>query len=368
MLLCLRWTDYRLVNPNPIFYYNEPMNMTERLNYDRLVLTKYDSLIWLPLITFPNGNEVTPIHSLRNINFLDIWVPAREVRWCRRISAELNCPMALSSLPFDQQFCYIELQPGTIMLYSIFIQNLILFNSIVTRPDQHIRIQMESIHSLLGGSFFFQLSDTYFDRCQTLEDGYLQSKHCVAGVMRLIRHLNYYIIRYYCPTFLSVAMTMLEFWIPVNAWPCRIILAATILFTFAETSITAYNSTPARDVVSLFWWLWGLQTIIYLGLCGQAFSLAWHHFVTDRKRTNANNLPPIDGHYFGHNSWWKRGGQFLDRIITFVFGPTDHWRDPVNRNKYDYVARLVYPTGLMIFVLVYVVTTIPRWRDKYRND
>lgn len=45
-------------------------------------------------------------------------------------------------------------------------------------------------------------------------------------------------------------MSTLQFWIPDNGWPARIILNATVLLGLIRISVNAYNTIPVRDVVS----------------------------------------------------------------------------------------------------------------------
>lgn len=45
---------------------------------------------------------------------------------------------------------------------------------------------------------------------------------CVVATVKLVRHLSYYIIRYYLLTFLLIVISFVGFWLPPNAFPARV--------------------------------------------------------------------------------------------------------------------------------------------------
>ena len=320
-MFCLRWHDSRIrtlspllvpeeirdgpilnnittISPSTIRPTNQPHMHYRYYYYHRVSLTGSNVIdrIWIPPVEFRNANNVTIVHTLRPVRYMNVWPGEKRLELCTHIRASHKCSMALSSLPFDQQYCYFELE--TVLEGSVQQGHVS-----ETRNNPRIRLKMESMTATYGGSNMFRLRATLTGECdpdsppgtgsndherndfdRRNNDNNNNTRSCVYGGVHLVRHLSYYVIRYYAPTFLTVCMPMCEFWIPVNAWPARIILAATVLLGNIRVAFGAYQSTPVRDVCSLFWWIWGIQTIIYLCLCGQAFSLSWHHFVVDRKR------------------------------------------------------------------------------------
>lgn len=107
---------------------------------------------------------------------------------------------------------------------------------------------------------------------------------CAFAGIRLVRHLNYFIIRYYCPTFLCLCGSFCGFWVATNGWPGRIICTCVVYLTIKSISETAYEEVPSNDVVSLFWWLWVIQAFIYMNLVEYAWALAWVQFAEDKVR------------------------------------------------------------------------------------
>lgn len=116
---------------------------------------------------------------------------------------------------------------------------------------------------------------------------------CAYAGLRIVRHVNYYVIRYYLTTFLMVVMCFAEFYFPTNGWPARIILTAVILVTLLGVSREGYDEVPSKDVTSLYWWLWGCQFFIYMSLVEFAAAQAWVQFVGDKKIAHAKSIVSV---------------------------------------------------------------------------
>lgn len=52
-------------------------------------------------------------------------------------------------------------------------------------------------------------------------DPVFEEKYVIATI-KMVRRAEFYVIRYYLPTFLLVLINFVGFWIPVNAWPARV--------------------------------------------------------------------------------------------------------------------------------------------------
>lgn len=128
----------------------------------------------------------------------------------------------------------------------------------------------------------------------------LTVQSCAFARVQLVRHVGYYVIRYYAPTFLLTVLTIIENWIPTNGWPARVIFTCVVELTMKSVSIDAYDETTSRHVVSLYWWLWGCQMFIYLCLIEFATALAWGHFVVDKKIAHAKNVVSCYSYHILH--------------------------------------------------------------------
>lgn len=162
-------------------------------------------------------------------------------------------------------------------------------------------------------------------------------------------------------------------------------LEFSVILKTISLSSDGYKEIPAHDVVPLFWWLWGCQTLIYLTLIEYVLALAWVQFVFEKKIALENQKvarrihftlanyfwsaqESPDGYYFGKNGWFSKCGDFVQFCLHGIFGPIDFFDRPQERNKIDYVARVLFPIMLLLFTLIYILATIPIWSEKYRFD
>lgn len=65
-------------------------------------------------------------------------------------------------------------------------------------------------------------------------------------------------------------------------------LLCTVLIHTVTLSKDGYNEVPSNDMVSFYWWFWGCQFLIFIGLIEYALALAWVQFVIDKKIANQN--------------------------------------------------------------------------------
>ena len=67
----------------------------------------------------------------------------------------------------------------------------------------------------------FKIAYWYTAKCEAWENPSPQNS-CLRGTLKLVRRLSYYVIRYYLLTFLTAAISMVCFWVPINAWPAKV--------------------------------------------------------------------------------------------------------------------------------------------------
>lgn len=353
---CLNWTDYRLQSLNFSPSNTSELNITENLHMSEIKLTKLDSF-WKPLLYFRNSIDSSVVSPLNKIEYMQIWPDKKLIKYCARLSVTFICHMEFANFPFDEHYCNLELES---------------FEKIA----QQLNIRIVSVNGVKGNTKF-RIRNTYTGRsCDPLpyhpyemrkfDNDTKYKGNCALATVRLVRSCNYYIMRYYCPTFLMVVMGMASFWMPTNAWPARIILTASVLLTLITTSLQGYNESPSNDVTSMVWWLWVCQFFIYMSMVEYAFALSWQYQMQEKKLALAAKKEPPKGHFFGNNGCYKAIGVKMRKFIGFFFGPIDHHRDPINRNLVDYFARLFYPFMLFVFVIVYIIATLIVWSYKWR--
>lgn len=150
---------------------------------------------------------------------------------------------------------------------------------------------MENINASIDGSSKERIWGTLQGECDPiLLDTFMWNEtesskpySCAYGAIRLVRHVSYYVIRYYAPTFLKLIMSYVSFWLPTNAWPARVMLMCTVLLNVLGDSSSGYNEVPAHSVVSFYWWFWCIQCLMYFTLVEYALALAWVQFVIEKK-------------------------------------------------------------------------------------
>ncbi|KAI2811126.1 hypothetical protein BLOT_002299 [Blomia tropicalis] len=354
MMLCLRWHDYRLLNTNrQLLNISDNDNEKSLLEYDLIRVQDVDRF-WLPKLYFRNAVSTSVVQSLSTMTFIEYEPNTRVVNYCNRLNAKFTCHFKLSNFPFDVQECQFQLET-------------------FGNSKQNVRLRIK-VRTWTGGNFQFSLHHSWNGSCEpqymnpmgTLINDFPES--CAFAGIRLVRHLNYFIIRYYCPTFLCLCGSFCGFWVATNGWPGRIICTCVVYLTIKSISETAYEEVPSNDVVSLFWWLWVIQAFIYMNLVEYAWALAWVQFAEDKVRARVAGRESPDGYYFGKKSWYHYIGKFFDRVLFRFYGPIDMYYNPAGRNKVDNVAKLVYPSLMFLFVFVYVVATIPEWAGKYNGQ
>lgn len=205
---------------------------------------------------------------------------------------------------------------------------------------------------------------------------------CLVGTLKLVRRLSYYVIRYYLLSFLMVAVSAVGVWLPVNAWPSRIIITVVPLLAVVAQALTVDNSVGVNYVMSIHWWYMWLEGFIFLMIAEYAFAIAWAHFITDKKTfhkklelaqandqlvdENGEPIPLVlKGYYFGNQGWYRWMGRMVDYWLYFWFGHVDFQKDPYTRNKVDYFCRTVWVIGLIMFVFLYSCITTIYWSASF---
>ncbi|CAG2176024.1 unnamed protein product, partial [Oppiella nova] len=103
----------------------------------------------------------------------------------------------------------------------------------------------------------FRIRSTFTGTCD--RSSYLGDFSCMSATIKLVRRVSYYVIRVYAPTFLSVIVTFVGFWIPILGWPARVRELVTILVTpllsLITQDISLNNDISVAYVVAIHWWM-----------------------------------------------------------------------------------------------------------------
>ncbi|UXI20912.1 protein turtle-like [Sarcoptes scabiei] len=203
--------------------------------------------------------------------------------------------------------------------------------------DDFDRLMIESIHLPRNSSSKFE------------------NDSCVSSHIIIKRNINYYVIRYYLPTFLQVCISQVEFWYPIAAYSAngRMVLTVVVMVNLIGISRKAYNLVPSRHITPLFWWLWLCQLFVFLSLLEFALAYAWYHFNRDRKLSRLNQITSPDGLSDDRGNWLNKLDRITNFILTKIYGKLPFDSDEENRNKVDYLARFMFPSVFLLTSVTY---------------
>lgn len=346
IILVQQWTDDRL-------------NLSAIDKYQNFIVTTPSIIkkFWIPDLYFANGLSATVVNAFQAVQKLTVTSDGL-LTYAQRINTMLSCPMNLQNFPHDYQYCRIKI-------------STLIYN------QSEIRLVWNKFEAYPGEYPLFKIRYWYTAECERWENP-IPENFCISGTLKLVRRLSYYIIRYYLLTFLTVCITLVQFWVPINAWPARITLLVMPLLNLITQDISINNDIGVYYVTSIHWWMMWLQGIVYLGIVEYATAIAWAHFVSDKKHfaklleqanNNAQNgvtvpvpiTPYLEGYYFGNQGWYAKCGAFFDKFCYFFFGPIDFQQDPYTRNKVDYVCRVIFVSLFLFYVFLYVMITVLYW-------
>lgn len=104
LVLCLKWYDQRIL-PFDISTVSDTIpgvNITENMVF----LTEFNRL-WLPNVYFRNAYGSGIVDDLQ---FVEVWPDNKLINYCSRMILTFECRFKLSNFPFDEQYCYFELE------------------------------------------------------------------------------------------------------------------------------------------------------------------------------------------------------------------------------------------------------------------
>lgn len=60
-------------------------------------------------------------------------------------------------------------------------------------------------------------------------------------------------------------------------------------------------------------------------------------------------------------------GEHIENMLVVVFGEIDYKKEPMDRNKVDYVARIFFPVAYIVFVILYILACVCPWAVEYNS-
>ncbi|GFQ81645.1 glycine receptor subunit alpha-1 [Trichonephila clavata] len=275
--------------------------------------------IWTPDVFFYNAIEGKVMDAV--IPYVYLWLKNDStVIFGTRLSLELSCDMLLGRFPHDTQTC------------DLIIKSL-------THTLSEMNLHWSNRESLTLGDYII-LPQFEFSNPEPSECGqnHLIGKHgkfaCLRGVIKLTRRYGYYIMNIYIPSILIVFMSMLTFWMPVDAVPGRVTLGVTSLLTMITKQYQAALPSVSY-VVALNVFLSVCIAFVFSSLLEYALVIALRshqgrHIPEANKGISANpDAQPL--------CW--------DKIFTY-FEDTDVI-------KIDRYCRILFPTLFVLILISY---------------
>lgn len=111
-------------------------------------------------------------------------------------------------------------------------------------------------------------------------------------------------------------------------------------------------------------WMAFCEFFVFMSLIEYATAIAWAHAVEDSKASY--DIYPINANpnllvQENKTSSDLKFMHYLSMLVYKVFGPINFEKAPTNRNKIDYLARIVYPCTWILFVFLYLCVFCWPW-------
>nr|XP_017003553.2 pH-sensitive chloride channel 2 [Drosophila takahashii] len=219
--------------------------------------------LWLPHIFFANERE-SSILGTDEKDVLTSLTPEGNVIISTRMQASLYCWMNFQKFPFDQQFCSTILESW---MYNT--------SDLVLEWEQDKPISFDPEMRLTE----YNMADYYHNTTVVEADG-INLRHgaftgnysSLSFTVNLKREIGFYLLDYYLPSMMIVAISWVSFWLQADASPPRIMLGTSTMLSFITLSSSQSKNLPKVSYikVSEVWFL-GCTFFIFGSLVEFAF-------------------------------------------------------------------------------------------------
>nr|XP_016923336.2 pH-sensitive chloride channel 2 [Drosophila suzukii] len=250
-LLQLRFQDMRLAYN---VYKREGNIMGQKHLSERL---------WLPHIFFANERE-SSILGTDEKDVLTSLTPEGNVIISTRMQASLYCWMDFQKFPFDQQFCSTILESW---MYNT--------SDLVLEWEQDKPISFDPDMRLTEynmANYFHNTTLVEADGINLRHGAFTGTYSSLSFTVNLKREIGFYLLDYYVPSMMIVAISWVSFWLQADASPPRIMLGTSTMLSFITLSSSQSKNLPKVSYikVSEVWFL-GCTFFIFGSLVEFAF-------------------------------------------------------------------------------------------------
>ncbi|XP_035680496.1 glycine receptor subunit alpha-2-like [Branchiostoma floridae] len=390
--LC-EWEDHRLAN------------LTEELEF-----LSEEVKIWKPPVLMMSLAEVDEV-QLRPI----LLTPAGQVIVRHEVRATVHCLMDLHAYPMDTQTCslFINLVSGNYRFHwgvpSNFDTGSAKSAAILRMPGVHSQLRLEKLEMLAytnshiyedvrciyqSETCYFNDAEECFRPCPQSEERCYQCDHyyadCSTGIAEdceitkfnktnmhvfttgeirftLVRRLRYHLLQTYMPSFFIVFMAWINFWLDMDSPPARVSLGVTTVLTMITQSAQTSRIPEVSYIRAIDVWVSMCQIFVFLALVEYAvvsYIKRWRHIKKAQKPTSStstNESKSTEARQQPNNTDVKQqpsatdSGQQPDASDSRQQANAKRQRSGrYYAEAVERVARVVYPTAFLIFIVIYV--------------
>lgn len=273
-LMQIRYKDPRLAFEKDIPTRNQPVLGEDELR----------NLIWVPHIILANEQD-SGILGTDEKDVLTSIAPDGTVIISTRIQATLYCWMNLQKFPFDNQYC------STIFESWLYNSTQMVLHweensPIVINPN--MRLAEYTIENSWSNE---TVIDTNYNnyRHGAFEGNY----STLSFTVFLNRESGFYMMDYFLPSMMIVAISWVSFWLQADQTPARTTLGCTTMLSFITLASSQFNHLPKVSYIKISEvWFFGCTLFIFGSLVEFAFvNTIWRRKKSlEMKKINSRNI------------------------------------------------------------------------------
>ncbi|KAM7349000.1 pH-sensitive chloride channel 2-like [Cochliomyia hominivorax] len=248
-----------------------------RYNDPRLAFSKYApsrnqpilgesslrGLIWVPHVFLANEHE-SSVLGTNEKDILTAISPDGTVIISSRVQATLYCWMKLQKFPFDEQFC-----PTVLESWMYNSSELLLHweekEPVTFDPKMHLtEYALQNV--------FKNESIINADLDDLRHGAFAGNYSSLSFTVHLTREVGYYVMDYFLPSIMIVAISWVSFWLQADQTPARTTLGCTTLLSFITLASSQENNLAKVSYIKISEvWFLGCTCFIFGSLMEFAF-------------------------------------------------------------------------------------------------
>lgn len=219
--------------------------------------------LWLPHIFFANERD-SSILGTDQKDVLTSISPEGHVVVSQRLQATLYCYMNFKKFPFDEQFCSTILESWMYNKTEMVLK-WESYSPISFDPEMHL-----TEYNMQG--FWYNETIVNSDGINLRHGSFVGNYSSLSFTVHLSRETGFYLLDYFLPSMMIVAISWVSFWLQADQSPPRIMLGTSTMLSFITLSSSQTKTLPKVSYikVSEIWFL-GCTFFIFGSLVEFAF-------------------------------------------------------------------------------------------------